>query len=89
MGKVGNFDRRENGTTYHLHFDVQVPTRGGWMFINPYSMLVTAYERLIGGRGTEIKEQLLALAPPDGAQSVRPHASPHMHAHCFRRCGRE
>jgi hypothetical protein len=67
IGKVGNFDHRENGTTYHLHFDVQVPTRDGWVFINPYSMLVTAYERLIGGRGTELKQE-----PPvtiDGTQS--------------------
>jgi murein DD-endopeptidase MepM/ murein hydrolase activator NlpD len=57
MGKVGNYDRRENGTTYHLHFDVQVPTKDGWIFINPYSTLVTAYERLIGGRGTELKDE--------------------------------
>jgi Peptidase family M23 len=69
IGKVGNFDHRENGTTYHLHFDVQVPTRDGWVFVNPYSMLVTAYERLIGGRGTEIKEELIATAPQDANQS--------------------
>jgi murein DD-endopeptidase MepM/ murein hydrolase activator NlpD len=67
IGKVGNFDRRENGTTYHLHFDVQVPTRDGWVFINPYSMLVTAYERLIGGRGTELKQELPVTI--DGTQS--------------------
>jgi len=77
MGKVGNFDRRENGTTYHLHFDVQVPTRDGWMYINPYSMLVTAYERLIGGRGAEIKEEVVASAPADATQSeVRLDGSP-------------
>src|SRR5262249_51013899 len=38
-----------------LHFDMQVPTRLGWVFVNPYMTLVAAYERLIGARGTEIK----------------------------------
>jgi hypothetical protein len=69
FGKVGNYDHRENGTTYHLHLDVQVPTRDGWVFVNPYAMLVTAYERLIGAHGTEIKEEVIAAAPPDGTQS--------------------
>jgi murein DD-endopeptidase MepM/ murein hydrolase activator NlpD len=72
IGKVGNYDRRENGTTYHLHFDVQVPTQDGWVFVNPYSMLVTAYERLIGGRGTEVTEELVAAAPPEAAPSDAP-----------------
>jgi len=72
IGEVGNFDRRENGTTYHLHFDVQVPTQDGWVFVSPYSMLVTAYERLSGGRGTEIKEELVAAAPPDATQNDVP-----------------
>jgi len=57
IGKVGNFFRRERGTTYHLHFDLQVPTKYGWVFVNPYMTLVAAYERLIRGRGQEIKEQ--------------------------------
>ncbi len=56
IGKVGNFNTRELGTTYHLHFDMQVPTKIGWVFVNPYATLVTAYERLIGARGTEIKD---------------------------------
>jgi len=56
IGKVGNYNNRERGTTYHLHFDMQVPTKVGWVFVNPYMTLVAAYERLIGGRGTEIKE---------------------------------
>jgi hypothetical protein len=34
---------------------MQVPTRLGWVFVNPYMTLVLAYERLIGARGTEIK----------------------------------
>jgi hypothetical protein len=54
IGKVGNYFKRERGTTYHLHFDVQVPTRYGWVFVNPYMTLVAAYERLIRGRGQEI-----------------------------------
>jgi len=55
LGKVGNYNTKERGTTYHLHFDMQVPSRLGWVFVNPYMTLVTAYERLIGARGTEIK----------------------------------
>lgn len=56
VGKVGNYNRKERGTTYHLHFDMQVPTTAGWVFVNPYMTLVAAYERLIGARGTEIKD---------------------------------
>jgi len=56
IGKVGNYNKKERGTTYHLHFDMQVPTKVGWVFVNPYMTLVAAYERLIGARGTEIKE---------------------------------
>jgi hypothetical protein len=56
LGKVGNYNHRERGTTYHLHFDMQVPTKLGWVFVNPYMTLVSAYERLIGARGLEIKD---------------------------------
>jgi hypothetical protein len=45
IGKVGNFFKRERATTYHLHFDLQVPTRYGWVFVNPYMTLVASYER--------------------------------------------
>ncbi len=55
IGKVGNFNRHEHGTTYHLHFDMQVPTRIGYLFVNPYMTLVASYEHLIGARGTELK----------------------------------
>ena len=68
IGKVGNFNGHERGTTYHLHFDMQVPTAIGWVFVNPYATLVTAYERLIGARGTEIKDgdvvPATAVVPP-------------------------
>ena len=60
IGEISNFSRRENGTSYHLHFDIQVPTRDGWVFVNPYMTLVAAYERLIGGRGTEVDDVVLA-----------------------------
>ncbi len=55
LGQVGNYDNIANGTSYHLHFDLQVPTKVGWVLVNPYMTLVSAYERLIGARGTEIK----------------------------------
>jgi murein DD-endopeptidase MepM/ murein hydrolase activator NlpD len=63
IGEVGNYSMREAGTSYHLHFDIQVPTRDGWVFVNPYMTLVAAYERLIGERGTELID---APAVPDG-----------------------
>jgi hypothetical protein len=56
IGKAGNFNRRDNLTTYHLHFEIMVPTRDGWARINPYMTLVASYERLIGARGTEVED---------------------------------
>ncbi|HVZ50693.1 MAG TPA: M23 family metallopeptidase [Pseudolabrys sp.] len=68
IGQVGTYERFERGTTYHLHFDMQVPTKVGWVFVNPYMTLVAAYERLIGARGSEIKPgdpvPPLATVPP-------------------------
>ena len=55
IGKVATWGDFENGTSYHLHFNIQVFTAIGWVWVNPYMTLVAAYERLIGGRGTEIK----------------------------------
>ena len=79
IGKVGNYFKRERATTYHLHFDVQVPTKHGWVFVNPYMTLVAAYERLIRGRGHEIKEEprdeVAAPAAPQ-QQPVPPAAAP-------------
>jgi hypothetical protein len=54
IGVVSNYLDRPNGTTRHLHFDVQVFTRDGWLWVNPYVTLVSAYERLIHGRGREV-----------------------------------
>jgi murein DD-endopeptidase MepM/ murein hydrolase activator NlpD len=62
IGEVGNYSMKEAGTSYHLHFDIQVPTSDGWVFVNPYMTLVSAYERLTGERGTELID---AIAIPD------------------------
>ena len=64
IGQVSNYSQKENGTSYHLHFDMQVPTKNGWVFVNPYMTLVVSYERLVGGRGTEIED------PPQAAQAT-------------------
>ena len=68
VGQVGTFNHVERGTTYHLHVDLQVPTKAGWVFVNPYMTLVASYEHLIGARGTEIKPgdpaPPLATVPP-------------------------
>ena len=54
IGVVSNYLDHPNGTTRHLHFDVQVFTRDGWLWVNPYVTLISAYERSIRGRGREI-----------------------------------
>jgi murein DD-endopeptidase MepM/ murein hydrolase activator NlpD len=54
IGKVASWGDYERGTSYHLHFNIQVFTTVGWVWVNPYMTLVAAYERLVGGRGTEI-----------------------------------
>jgi hypothetical protein len=60
IGVVSNYLDHPNGTTRHLHFDVQVFTRDGWIWVNPYVTLVSAYERLIRGRGREIGPEIAA-----------------------------
>jgi murein DD-endopeptidase MepM/ murein hydrolase activator NlpD len=60
IGVVSNYLDRPNGTSRHLHFDVQVFTRDGWLWVNPYVTLISAYERLIRGRGREIGPQSTA-----------------------------
>ena len=90
IGEISNFSKKENGTSYHLHFDVQVPTRDGWVFVNPYMTLVAAYERLIAGRGLELDDATVAaLGVPDKTAAIeRPTrrtkfkaAKPSRHAH--------
>jgi murein DD-endopeptidase MepM/ murein hydrolase activator NlpD len=58
IGVVSNYLDHPNGTSRHLHFDVQVFTRDGWIWVNPYATLVSAYERLIRGRGREIGPEM-------------------------------
>ena len=67
VGLMGNFlDGKEGGTTYHLHMDLQVPTRDGWVYVSPYMTLVAAYERMLGRFGTEMKPDGTTAAPPSG-----------------------
>jgi len=60
IGVVSNYLDHPNGTTRHLHFDVQVFTRDGWLWVNPYVTLISAYERLIRGHGREIGPEIAA-----------------------------
>ena len=88
IGKVATWGDFENGTSYHLHFNIQVFTSIGWVWVNPYMTLVAAYERLIGGRGTEIKPGepappvpvklpvILHPTPPGEAAAAPPAAAP-------------
>jgi len=57
VGLLSNYNQREDGTSHHLHFDMQVLTREGWILVNPYMTLLAAYERLIGKRGAEIPDR--------------------------------
>jgi hypothetical protein len=75
IGQVGNYSRKEGGTSYHLHFDVQVPTRDGWVFVNPYMTLVAAYERLLGERG-QVVTPPVAVANVDPATTGATTAAP-------------
>jgi hypothetical protein len=62
IGVVSNYLDHPNGTSRHLHFDVQVFTRDGWIWVNPYVTLISAYERLIRARGRGIGPQPAASA---------------------------
>jgi len=73
LGQVGTFDDYERGTSYHLHFDMQVMTRDGWVWVNPYMTLVASYEHLIGARGTELPKD--EPAPPKPATPPAPVAA--------------
>ena len=69
IGVVSNYLDHPNGTSRHLHFDVQVFTRDGWLWVNPYVTLISAYERLIRGSGREI-------GPESAAAPAMAHAVP-------------
>ena len=68
IGVVSNYLDHPNGTSRHLHFDVQVFTRDGWLWVNPYVTLISAYERLIRERGREVGPQ--AAASPAVANAL-------------------
>jgi hypothetical protein len=53
-------------------------TRDGWLWVNPYVTLVSAYERLIHGRGREIGPEPPAL--PAIAHVSKPPAVTHASA---------
>lgn len=77
IGQVSTYSKKENGTTYHLHFDIQVPTKYGWVFVNPYMTLVVAYEQLVGGRGTELFDAPRPAQARNGAVAgPRPASNP-------------
>lgn len=63
IGTADDYEGHQGGTTYHLHFDMQVPTRAGWVFVNPYMTLVAAYQRLIGARGKVVTDAVVAATP--------------------------
>ena len=62
IGVASNYLDFPNGTSLHLHFDVQVFTRDGWIWVNPYTTLISAYERLLRGRGRELRTDPAAPA---------------------------
>ncbi|MHC2619523.1 hypothetical protein ACVIW2_001555 [Bradyrhizobium huanghuaihaiense] len=64
IGVVSNYLDHPAGTSMHLHFDVQVFTRDGWIWVSPYVTLVSAYERLIRARGREIGPEIAVTAQP-------------------------
>jgi hypothetical protein len=64
IGVVSNYLDHPAGTSMHLHFDVQVFTRDGWIWVSPYFTLVSAYERLIRARGREVGPEIAVTAQP-------------------------
>jgi hypothetical protein len=74
VGVVSNYQGFQGGTTTHLHFDLQVFTRDGWIWVNPYVTLIASYERLIGGRGREVSPDL--APPPITSVSQTPQPEP-------------
>jgi len=71
IGLMSNYQDYPGGTSLHLHFDMQVFTPDGWIWVNPYPTLITAYERLIGARG-----RVFVPSPekPPGLPQPRPRA---------------
>lgn len=74
IGVVSNYQGFQGGTTTHLHFDLQVFTRDGWIWVNPYSTLIASYERLLGARGREVGPD--QAEPPITSVSQTPQEPP-------------
>jgi len=73
IGLVSNYQDYIGGTTAHLHFDVQVFTRDGWIWVNPYTTLIASYEHLIRARGRPVIREppvASAMPPGEGAQKT-------------------
>lgn len=64
IGVISNYLDHPAGTSMHLHFDVQVFTRDGWVWVSPYVTLVSAYERLIHARGREVGPEIASTPQP-------------------------
>ncbi|OAF19575.1 hypothetical protein [Bradyrhizobium neotropicale] len=64
IGVVSNYLDHPAGTSMHLHFDVQLFTRDGWIWVSPYVTLISSYERLIGARGREIGPEIAGASQP-------------------------
>ena len=72
LGVVSNYLDHPNGTSRHLHFDVQVFTRDGWIWVSPYATLISAYERLIRARGRETGVEIAGTAAPQPVAHALP-----------------
>jgi hypothetical protein len=79
VGAVDNYGRRQAGTSYHMHFNVQVFTRDGWVFVNPYMTLVASYERLIGARGQVVRDAVVTTATTGAPGTTSPDGQPASH----------
>jgi hypothetical protein len=67
FGKVGSFFQHERAATYHLHFDMQVPTKYGWVFVNPDTQTPPSGDTLSDAAPTATAPAgiaLLGLRPP-------------------------
>jgi hypothetical protein len=73
LGTIGNYNRRPGLTTTHLHFELQVPTRDGYVRVNPYMTLIASYEHLIGARGSEISPPAADDSVASDAGAVKAH----------------
>jgi len=73
IGAVSNYMDRAAGTSTHLHFDIQVFTRDGWVWVNPYTTLIASYEHLIAARGKLYgSEPVIETVAPATAPVARP-----------------